>query len=179
MALLGLPLLGANLGHGEKCNCKTEEKRRTRKMDVNITVRIEQIDGLIAALDKLAGKGNPTQGGTQPALQASASPVPVQAPQQTLAYSAQIAQNTQLPVQAMTGKQAAPTQQQPAQTVPTTARTYTLDELASAAMPLIDKGMQQQLQELLAGYGVEALPMLPQEQYGNFATALRGMGAQI
>ena len=46
-------------------------------------------------------------------------------------------------------------------------------------MTLMDKGMQAQLQELLAGYGVEALPALPKDQYGNFATALRGMGANI
>lgn len=128
---------------------------------------------------------------------------------QTTAYSAQIAQATQMPVQVMTG-QPAPVQQQvqaaqvqsvpvtqtsqtpqTAQTapqmgasmqtaaVPTSGKTYTLDELASAAMLLMDRGMQVQLQELLAGYGVEALPMLPPEQYGNFATALRGMGAQI
>lgn len=63
--------------------------------------------------------------------------------------------------------------------VPTTERTYSLDELANAAMPLMDKGMQNQLQELLASYGVEALPALPREMYGNFATALRGMGANI
>lgn len=71
----------------------------------------------------------------------------------------------------------------PAQTamspVPTTERTYSLDELANAAMTLMDKGMQNQLQELLASYGVEALPALPREMYGNFATALRGMGANI
>lgn len=64
-------------------------------------------------------------------------------------------------------------------TVPTTERTYSLDELANAAMTLMDKGMQNQLQELLASYGVEALPALPREMYGNFATALRGMGANI
>ncbi len=131
--------------------------------------------------------------------------------QKTPAFSAQIAQATQLPVEVMTGQagavqpsvqsQTAPVQptpvQQPAQAqpvqaasqtsaalvqpaaVPTSGKTYTLDELASAAMLLMDRGMQVQLQELLAGYGVEALPMLPPEQYGNFATALRGMGAQI
>ena len=46
-------------------------------------------------------------------------------------------------------------------------------------MTLMDKGMQNQLQELLTSYGVEALPALPREMYGNFATALRGMGANI
>lgn len=58
-------------------------------------------------------------------------------------------------------------------------REYTQDEIAAAAMQLMDRGGQAQLQSLLAGYGVESLPQLPKEQYGNFATALRGMGAQI
>lgn len=131
---------------------------------------------------KLTNAGAETAGigqGEAQTVQAPAQstvPAPAQqaAPVQTPAsvpYGQQIAQsfpqaNTAPPVQ-----QSAP--------VPTTQHTYTLDELASAAMQLMDKGMQTQLQELLAGYGVEALPMLPQEQYGNFATALRGMGAQI
>lgn len=42
--------------------------------------------------------------------------------------------------------------QTPVTAVPTTERTYTLDELANAAMTLMDKGMQTQLQDLLAGY---------------------------
>lgn len=75
-------------------------------------------------------------------------------------------------------EQAAPTVQTVTPVV-TTAREYTLDDLAAAAMTLMDKGMQPQLQELLKNYGVEAMPQLPKEQYGAFATALRGMGAQI
>ena len=83
-----------------------------------------------------------------------------------------------VPVQTTPVQTAAPAQ--PVMSpVPTTERTYSLDELANAAMTLMDKGMQNQLQELLASYGVEALPALPREMYGNFATALRGMGANI
>ena len=84
-------------------------------------------------------------------------------------------------VQTTPAEQTVPvTPAQPAMSpVPTTERTYSLDELANAPMTLMDKGMQNQLQELLASYGVEALPALPREMYGNFATALRGMGANI
>ena len=71
----------------------------------------------------------------------------------------------------------APVQNAPA--VPTTAPSYTRDDLSRAAMTLMDKGMQMQLQQLIQSYGVNSLVELPQEQYGNFATALRGMGAQI
>lgn len=80
-----------------------------------------------------------------------------------------------VPVQTTPIQTAAPV----APVVPTVEHTYTLDDLANAAMTLMDKGMQAQLQNLLAGYGVEALPALPKNQYGNFATALRGMGANI
>lgn len=63
--------------------------------------------------------------------------------------------------------------------VPTSQQTYTLDDLARAGMTLMDSGRQADLQGLLKQFGVEALPALPQEQYGAFATALRGLGAQI
>lgn len=63
--------------------------------------------------------------------------------------------------------------------VPTTETQYTLDDLARAGMTVMNAGKQADLQKLLAEFGVEALPMLPKDKYGAFATALREMGAQI
>lgn len=63
--------------------------------------------------------------------------------------------------------------------VPTAEHTYTAEELQVAAVALVDKGMMVQLQGLLQQFGVNSLPELPVEKYGAFATALRGMGAQI
>lgn len=63
--------------------------------------------------------------------------------------------------------------------VPTTSVTYTPDDLARAAFALMDSGRQQELIGLLQQFGVNAIPELKTEQYGAFATALRGMGAQI
>ena len=68
---------------------------------------------------------------------------------------------------------------QPAAAVPTAQSSYTLDDLARAGMTLMDSGRQGDLFQLLARFGVDALPALPQAQYGAFATALREMGAQI
>lgn len=70
---------------------------------------------------------------------------------------------------------AAPVQQ----AVPTTAPSYTREDLSRAAITLMDKGQQAQLQQLVQSFGVNSLMELPPEQYGNFATALRGMGAEI
>ena len=98
-----------------------------------------------------------------PAQQAKHAAVqaPVQQPMPTQAPA-------QVPVQV-------PTQQE----VPTSQPTYAMDDLSRAAMTLMDTGRQDELRKLLAQFGVQSLPDLPQEQYGAFATALRGMGAKI
>lgn len=86
---------------------------------------------------------------------------------------------TAAPQQPVAQPQTAPVQSVPT-TVPTTAKTYTLPELAKAAGQLMDSGKQQQLIDLLnKTFGVQALNFLPVERYGDFATALRGLGAQL
>ena len=127
-------------------------------MDVNVTIRIDRIDDLIKAAGMLAG------------LHAGeAAPAGEQKP-----YSAQIAQATQIPAQAMTGQAspaapiAQPAQaaapQQPAKTapapqpapiaqpaheaapVPTAEHTYTAEERHLAAVAVVVKGIMVQLQ---------------------------------
>lgn len=72
-----------------------------------------------------------------------------------------------------------PKSQTQAPTVPTSVKTYSLDELGKAAMGLMDIGKQQDLIALLQSFGVQALPQLPKERYSEFAVKLREMGAQI
>lgn len=108
--------------------------------------------------------------------------VPVQMPVQAPAPAQAIPVPTVVPApSAPTAPVTTPVQASaPVQTaVPTSTPQYKLDDLARAAMTLMDSGRQADLQGLLARFGVEALPMLPLEQYGAFATALREMGAQI
>ncbi|WP_418482674.1 hypothetical protein [Frisingicoccus sp.] len=94
------------------------------------------------------------------------------------------------PVQSAFVQPAAPTVSAPVQTtsatavpaqttVPTSPTAYALDDLARAGMMLMDSGRQADLQQILVQFGVTSLPELPKEQYGAFATALRGLGAQI
>ena len=66
----------------------------------------------------------------------------------------------------------------PAPAVPV-AGAYTLDQISRAGASLVDAGKMQQLLELLGRYGVQAVTQLKPEQYGAFATELRGLGAQI
>ena len=112
--------------------------------------------------------------------------VPV-APIQTVAPVAAVvpAQQPVVPVQPAapirpTAPAASPVPTAPVpQAVPTSTRTYTPDELAKAAMQLMDSGRQNELLELLRQFGTNSIPALQPSQYGAFATALRGMGAQI
>lgn len=67
-----------------------------------------------------------------------------------------------------------------AATVPTAAPTYTLIELGNAAKGILDAGNVEKLKALLTNqFGVKALTELAPERYGEFATAIRAMGAKI
>lgn len=80
----------------------------------------------------------------------------------------------------------APQQPQPAYAVPyqpgyppTTAPQYDVEQLARAAAPLADRGMQKELTDLLARYGVTALSELNPMYYPSVAGDLRALGAMI
>lgn len=104
---------------------------------------------------------------------------PQMAPVQTVPTQAPV-QQQQAPQQSVpTQTQQQTTPQTTQQAVPTQAQTYTMDQLAIAATQIMDAGKRNELVNLLAQFGVQALTALPKEQYGAFATALRGMGARI
>lgn len=73
----------------------------------------------------------------------------------------------------------APTAAPSASVVPTAAPQYTLEQITKAGADLVQAGRLDQLQALLAQYGVQAVTQIPPEQYGAFATALRGLGAAL
>lgn len=56
---------------------------------------------------------------------------------------------------------------------------YSVAQLQQACAPLMDAGKQQQIVSLIQSFGAQALTQVPQERLGEFATALRGLGAQI
>lgn len=69
----------------------------------------------------------------------------------------------------------------PVNPVPTAAATptYTMEQLAVAATGLIDAGKMQDVQSIFANLGVQTLMELPQEKYGEFASAIKAIGAVI
>ena len=107
------------------------------------------------------------------------SPAPAPAAPASAPVSAPAPAPTPTPTPAAVPVATAPPAAAPLPTVPTTAQTYTQDQLALAASGLIDTGKLAELQQLLATFNVDSLARLPAAQYGAFATKLREMGAKI
>lgn len=151
---------------------------------MEIVVKIPALDHLATAIEDFAVVlGDKGTFGTLDVLKA-VSGVP-QHPDESLAPAVSVPVGSQQiqqlqAVPTTTVAPVAPVQQAAAQTVPTTAPTYTLDQLAAAGAQLMDAGKQNDLINLLNNqFGVQALTMLKPEQFGAFATALRQLGAQI
>lgn len=162
---------------------------------INVNVNAPELANALHALAASMGGVNFSAATSQPVAsvgQAPTAPVnpigntlaPVQQPQQIQQQPPQ--QPMQQPIQQQQVQQQIPQQQmqQPAQNptgtgVPTTAPGYTMDQLAVAATQLMDAGRQPDLMNLLAQFNVRSLMELPKEQYGAFATALRGLGANV
>ncbi|MGG3383057.1 hypothetical protein [Heyndrickxia faecalis] len=147
------------------------------KLLIDVTPKLEK---LLSNLGGLLSVQAPAQ--TQQAQPAQpVQPVQTQ-PKQAPAQTVQQTQPQQVPTQ-QTPTQPVQTQPQQApaqsQQVPTQAPTYTMDQLAVAATQLMDSGRQQELLDLLASFGIQALTQLPKDQYGAFATKLRELGAKI
>lgn len=150
-----------------------------------ITVEFKDFEEMKCFAREILGvkeeKSEPTVTEPDSAVPPAAGPisgaVPVQTPP-SMPPQAQTAVPVQTPVQQTPPAPVAPPVSRPAP-VPTSNQTYVLDDLARAAITLMDSGRQSDLMGLLSWFGVDSLPALPKEQYGAFATALRGMGARI
>ncbi len=140
-------------------------------MNINVTFEsMEEMKAFCRAITgDMAEKPQPVSKNTA-SVPANIVPNPAQYPQAPV-QPAITQQSAVAPVQA-------PVQENPV-AVPTTTQTYSQDDLARAAMALMDAGRMNDLQALLSKFGVASLPELPESQRGAFATALRGMGAKI
>ena len=145
-------------------------------LDVNIHLPAAVLDLLERLSTGQAMSGPAVQAAPVPAPAAQPSPalapvtpVPVAQP---AAAPAPVAQPAPAPV-----AQPAPAPAPAA--APTTARAFRFEDIQLAATSLCDTGKRAEVLALLAKYGIQALSALPAEQYGAFATELRGLGAKI
>ena len=153
---------------------------------MEITVNVTGLDNLANAISALAKAAGNCKEETQvdatkvtPAVQQAVAPTATT----TTVPSTPPVQNIQ-PVPTTQTAQAAPVAQNTAPVaspVPTTTATptYTMEQLAVAATGLIDAGKMQDVQNTLASLGAQTLMDLPQEKYGEFASAIKAIGAVI
>ena len=109
-----------------------------------------------------------------PAPVAPVNPTPAPAATQTAPVSTMTA-----PVTPAAPVQANPAPVIPVPTAPVSAPTYTRDQLAKAATDTFMPNRMADLTNLLASFGVASLLELQEAHFGEFATALRNMGAVI
>ena len=143
-------------------------------LDVNIHLPAAVLDFLERLSTGHAVSGRTVQAAPVPAP-ARTFPAPAAAPApvaQPAAAPAPVAQPAPAPV-----AQPAPAPAPAA--APTTARAFRFEDIQLAATSLCDTGKRAEVLALLAKYGIQALSALPAEQYGAFATELRGLGAKI
>lgn len=138
-------------------------------LEMKITIEAPELAATISKLaDAIAAGRSCLCGGPVPASEAAPAAVPAAVPVSAVPATASVTPLVVVPDQA-----AAPV-------VPVAdAPTYTMDQIARAGAALVDAGKMEQLLTLLGQYGVRAVTQLRPDQYGAFATELRGLGAQI
>lgn len=155
---------------------------------MEITVNVTGLDNLANAIFALANAAGNCKEETQVQIDAAKVAPTVQQVATPTATTATV-QNTPpvQNVQPVLTTQTAPTAPAAQNTAPvaspvptaTAAPTYTMEQLAVAATGLIDAGKMQDVQNTLAALGAQTLMDLPQEKYGEFASAIKAIGAVI
>lgn len=148
-------------------------------MEMTLNVKISGIENLVAVLERFAAV---SQVGALAMPAPEVQPVPVNASPvaAVIPPAAPAIIPTAVPVaQPATVTPVAPVAAAPATVVPTAPQSYTQEQLALAASQLMDAGRIAEVQALVAAFNVQSLTALPPEQYGNFATHLRALGAKI
>lgn len=148
---------------------------------MEITVNVTGLDNLANAIFALANAAGNSKEETQMDA-AKVAPVVQQTvvPTETVAPAATTVPSTP-PVQPVPAAPVAQNTASAVNPVPTATATptYSMEQLAVAATGLIDAGKMQDVQNTLASLGAQTLMDLPQEKYGEFASAIKAIGAVI
>lgn len=153
---------------------------------MGITVNVIGLDNLANAIFALAKAAGNCKEETQvdatkvaPVVQQTVAPAETAAQTTTTVPSTPPVQNVQ-PVPTTQTAQTAPATPTVSPVPTATATpTYSMEQLAVAATGLIDAGKMQDVQNTLAALGAQTLMDLPQEKYGEFASAIKAIGAVI
>lgn len=151
--------------------------------EINITVNCPDLVNAATILAKAMGSGNVTSAAQFGTVAPVAAPLPAPTVCQTMpANPAPVNPTNGLPSMTASMVSSSPSNVAPVAGVPLAqAPTFTLEQVSKAGADLItaQPAKMSELMGLLAQFGVQTVNALKPEQLGAFATALRGMGAQI
>lgn len=153
-------------------------------MDLNINVKLTCDDYMVRLVDAVVRSLDAIDGAVAPVVKAPESkpataPAPAAQPQQVAQKAASVQQTGALfpPAPAV----------QPAAPIPTAtpvvpaapAKTYTLDDLITAAAPLLDAGKFDEMTALTRKYGADSFMAIKESDFGSVAADLRALGAKL
>lgn len=129
---------------------------------------------MVAAIEKSMPEPQTAPVTVAPVSIAPVNPTPAPAATQTAPVS-----TGTTPVTPAAPVQTNPAPVTPAPTAPVSAPTYTRDQLSKAIVDHLMPDRVQEAIDLMAKFGATSILDLPEERFGEFATALRNMGAVI
>ena len=151
--------------------------------EINVTIHCPDLVAAAQLLAKCTGTAAPAAPAAPAPVVAPAAPVvqvtapaqlqhPATNPTTAVSPTTSTGYPSEAPAAAATAPNSVPLAQAP---------TFTLPEISKAGADLIgsNPGLLPKVNELLAQYGIQTLDKLKPDQFGAFATALRGLGAKI
>lgn len=152
-------------------------------LNITIQIQAETLQEALVALSSGAAEAlMQTAAGPQPDVTTPIIPIATAVPESpapTTASEAPVTPTTPVTTQA-SDEPPPPVATVPPAAVPTAApKTYTEDELMRAAAVLMDAGKMGDIQQVLSDMGVSTFTQLPPDRYGEFAMALKGLGAKL
>lgn len=142
-------------------------------MAIEITIKTPELANALLALASAFGR---VQAPTEPKQVSTAAVNPPAPPVSSIPQAIPPAPQAAVPAPTQSPVTLAPPPPPPAASA---APAYTLEQISMAGAGLADAGKTADLINLLAQFGTNTVKGLKPEQYGAFATALRGMGAAI
>lgn len=149
--------------------------------EINVTIHCPDLVAAAQLLAKCIGTAAPAAPAPVIAPPAPAPQVTAPVQLQHPATNPTVTAGPTIPSTTCPSEATAPVVTAPATVPLAQAPTFTLADISKAGADLIgaNPGLLPKVNELLAQYGIQTLDKLKPDQFGAFATALRGLGAKI
>lgn len=150
-------------------------------LEINVTIHCPDLVAAAQLLAKCTGTAAPVVPAPVVAPPAPAAQVTAPVQLQHPATNPTMTAGPTIPSTICPSEAPAPAVTAPATVPLAQAPTFTLAAISKAGADLIgaNPGLLPKVNELLAQYGIQTLDKLKPDQFGAFATALRGLGAKI